>query len=84
MSLTPAHGPTVRTPFARELDRVTLSVPVESDEGRLVPTGSTGTIVAVWPGDDAFEVEFTTPFEALATVEARQISEVCPARGLTH
>ena len=55
------------------LASVTLAVPVLSDEGGMVPAGAQGTVVGVWAGGDAFEVEFTQPFEALASVEASQL-----------
>jgi len=56
-----------------ELRRVTLARPVPSDEG-LVPAGSTGTIVHVWNSGTVCEVEFTRPFQAIATVRADDIA----------
>ena len=64
----------------RELDRVTLARDVVGDEGQPVPAGSTGTVVAVWSGGAAFDVEFGGSLDALATVEAVAISAVTPAR----
>ena len=66
--LTADHG------HPRELDRVTLAVAVATDEGGTLPAGSIGTIVGRWANGTAFEVEFTRPFPALATVEAGQIA----------
>ncbi|WP_342149981.1 DUF4926 domain-containing protein [Methylorubrum sp. SB2] len=54
----------------RELDRVELLADVLADEGAPVPLGSVGTVVAIWAGGAAFEVEFTRPVDALATVDA--------------
>lgn len=54
----------------REFDRVALLADVVGDDQVLVPAGSVGTVVAVWSQGAAFEVEFTRPVDALATVEA--------------
>lgn len=56
-----------------ELQRVTLARLVDCEEGR-VPAGATGTIVHVWRNGAAFEVEFTQPFHAVATVQAQDIA----------
>jgi Domain of unknown function (DUF4926) len=63
--------PTYRHP---ELSRVSLARPVESPDG-VVPAGSTGTVVYVYAGELAYEVEFTRPIHAVATVEASAIVE---------
>jgi hypothetical protein len=57
-----------------ELSLVSLAHPVEA-EGRILPPGSTGTVVHVYPGERAYEVEFASPFHILATVEAAAIKE---------
>jgi hypothetical protein len=57
-----------------ELSLVSLAQPVEA-EGRVLPTGSTGTVVHVYPEERAYEVEFLSPFHVLATVEAAAIKE---------
>lgn len=57
-----------------ELTQVSLAFPVEAD-GRLLPRGATGTVVHVYPGGRAYEVEFQAPFHAVATVEAAAIAE---------
>jgi hypothetical protein len=44
-------------------------------EGRLLPAGSTGTVVHVYPDERAYEVEFNRPFHAVATVEADAVAE---------
>lgn len=56
-----------------ELDEVTLSRDVVDMDGRRVPAGSVGTVVGVWGEMAAFEVEFTRPFQALATVRREAI-----------
>ncbi|GJD94673.1 hypothetical protein OCOJLMKI_1876 [Methylobacterium iners] len=58
-----------------ELDLVTLAVDVESNEGEIVPAGSSGTVVGVWGAGEAYEVEFAQPLQALATVAANLIAE---------
>lgn len=63
-----------------ELDRVTLAQEVEGDYGERVPAGSTGTVVGIWAGGAAFEVEFTQPVDALATVKAGAIASHQPRR----
>jgi hypothetical protein len=64
----------VPTPRPRaELERVTLAHNVESEDG-MVPAGSSGTIMYVYPSGPAYEVEFTTPFHTIATVKADDIA----------
>jgi hypothetical protein len=55
-----------------ELSRVTLAHSVDSDDG-VIPAGSTGTIVHVYPGAPAYEIEFTAPIHTVATVKADDI-----------
>jgi hypothetical protein len=62
----------------RELDLVTLGVPVRADGEHCIPAGSTGTVVGIWGEGRAYEVEFTEPVPALATVEPHQISGHMP------
>ncbi|GJE58540.1 DUF4926 domain-containing protein [Methylobacterium trifolii] len=57
------------------LDEVTLAVAMRSDDGATIPEGSSGTVVGVWAGGNAFEVEFSEPFHALATVERAAIAQ---------
>lgn len=52
----------------RELDRVRTLADVVGEDGEAVPAGSTGTVVAIWDGGAAFDVEFTRPVEALAAL----------------
>ncbi len=56
-----------------ELSRVTLAHNVESESG-VIPAGSCGTIMHVYPGGPAYEVEFTSPIHAVATVKADDIA----------
>ncbi|MCJ2094850.1 DUF4926 domain-containing protein [Methylobacterium sp. J-072] len=65
----------------RELDLVRLAVPVRSDAGQDVPAGAVGTVVGIWAGGSGFEVEFSEPFEALATVRPREIADHQPFHG---
>lgn len=52
-----------------ELDEVALATPVYvKDVGRELPAGARGTVVGIWQGGKAYEVEFSTPFECLVTV----------------
>ena len=57
-----------------ELDLVTLSAAVRTDEGDTVPEGTMGAVVAIWAKGEAYEVEFTGAFAGLATVPADQIA----------
>ncbi|HTW69118.1 MAG TPA: hypothetical protein VME47_04450 [Acetobacteraceae bacterium] len=54
-----------------ELADVTLAAPVQVGTlDRELPAGSHGTVVGVWQGGRAYEVEFSEPFECLVTVPA--------------
>ena len=54
-----------------ELDDVTLAAPVHvASLDRDLPAGAHGTVVGVWHGGRAYEVEFSEPFECLVTVPA--------------
>ena len=44
---------------------LSLKRPVEAEDARILPTGSTGTIVGVLKDGVAYIVEFTRPFAAL-------------------
>lgn len=59
-------------PGIEELSRVVLCRDVMAEGGRL-PAGSAGTVVGVYRGGAAYEVEFTKPFHAVATVDAAAI-----------
>lgn len=62
-----------------ELDRVELLADVLGDDRMAVPAGSIGTVVAIWAGGAAYEVEFTRPVDALATVNAALLRVVARA-----
>jgi len=54
-----------------ELDDVTLAVPVHvASLDQDLPAGAHGTVVGIWQGGRAYEVEFSEPFECLVTVPA--------------
>ncbi|AWN39015.1 DUF4926 domain-containing protein [Methylobacterium radiodurans] len=55
----------------RELDHVRLLSAVTGDDAQCVPAGTTGTVVGIYAGGEAFEVEFTRPVDTLATVDGR-------------
>ncbi|MGH7044389.1 MAG: DUF4926 domain-containing protein [Acetobacteraceae bacterium] len=61
-----------RKPRFRELSRVTLTRPVETENGTL-PARATGTVVHVYPQGRAYEVEFSTPLSVIATVTSDAI-----------
>lgn len=65
----------------QELDRVELLKDILGDDKVMLPSGSAGTVVAIWAGGAAVEVEFTWPVDALATVEADLLSKVERATG---
>jgi hypothetical protein len=56
----------------RELD----DVRVLTDDGDTVAAGTDGTVVAVWNGGEAYDVEFPEPMGALATVKAANLARV--------
>ena len=57
-----------------ELDRVVLKSDVTVD-GKSLPSGSIGTVVAIWGGGEAFEVEFSEPIACLATIERALVTK---------
>jgi len=61
------------TPLFAELSVVALARPIETDDGSSVPEGSYGTVVAVYGGGAAYEVEFAYPVAGNATVEASDL-----------
>ena len=54
-----------------ELSRVALVAAVRTDDGIDVAAGTCGTVVGVWPGAAAYEVDFPL---GLATVEASSLT----------
>ena len=73
MSFDPLHSVSRESRAAAgaipELSLVALRRPREVEDGRIVPAGSVGTVVATWAMGKAYEVEFSKPFHALATIE---------------
>ncbi|MFY9290806.1 MAG: DUF4926 domain-containing protein [Methylorubrum rhodinum] len=65
----------------RELDRVRTLEVVSGEDGETVPAGSEGTIVAVWNGGAAFDVEFVRPVETLAAIAPEALQRVEPTDG---
>ncbi|WP_053078604.1 hypothetical protein [Methylobacterium tarhaniae] len=57
----------------REPDTARLPVRATDDDGREVPADPVGRVIGVWNQGEAYEVEFATPFDALATVAAEQV-----------
>lgn len=64
-----------RSPMA-EHSMVVLSRSVELKDGRSLPSGTRGAIVFVHGGGAAYMVEFSKPFQAVATVLAADLSQV--------
>ncbi len=60
----------------RELDDVRVTVDVTTDDGDTIAAGIEGTVVAVWNGGEAYDVEFPEPMGALATVRAADLARV--------
>ncbi|ABY32852.1 DUF4926 domain-containing protein [Methylorubrum sp. SL192] len=58
----------------RELDDVRVLTDVVTMDGDTIPAGTEGTVVAVWRGGEAYEVEFPEPMGALATVGASNVA----------
>jgi hypothetical protein len=59
----------------RELDEVALAQAIHvQSAGRDLPAGARGTVVGIWRGGLAYEVEFAMPFACLVTVPAEGLS----------
>ena len=66
-----------RGPAIPELSRVALKHAHECvDTGKVLPGGSTGTVVMVYRGGAGYEVEFARPFHCLVTVRPDEIRRV--------
>ena len=58
-----------------ELDQVLLARGIYIvDLGKNLPTGARGTVVGVWQGGRAYEVEFLELFACLVTVPAEDLA----------
>ena len=73
MQLDKIHAPSPSRQARAELSRVTLERDLASEDG-VLPAGASRTIVHVYPGTPAYEVEFTAPFHTVATVRADDIA----------
>ena len=60
----------------QDLDDVRINVAVVTDDGDRIEAGSEGTVVGIWRGGAAYEVEFAQPPGALATIEADDLTLV--------
>jgi hypothetical protein len=71
MGDTAVHGPRA----FNELDEVVLARAVDiRDLGKELPAGSRGTVVGVWQGGRAYEVEFAEPLACLVMVPAEGLA----------
>jgi hypothetical protein len=69
-----AHQGTAPRAF-HELDEVILARAVGVSElGKALPAEARGTVVGVWQGGRAYEVEFAAPFACLVTVPAEGLA----------
>jgi hypothetical protein len=69
-----ADGRRARTGHAfPELSTVRLTRDVDV-KGRILPKGARGTVVAAYSDGIGYEVEFETPFHAVVTLEAGNLS----------
>jgi hypothetical protein len=57
----------------REHGRVRLLQEMKSNDGRLLPSDACGTIIHIYRGAAAMEVEFTHPFGAIVTLTDAQV-----------
>jgi hypothetical protein len=61
--------------YFQELDEVALARAVfVKDAGKELPAGARGTVVGVWHGGRAYEVEFSKPFPCLVTVPPESLA----------
>lgn len=74
----PTSLPSRARPLLAEHSLVRLASDLDVDR-RTIPAGSTGAIVSIWAGGEAYEVEFIEPFHAVVTVAAPQLMQVTPA-----
>jgi hypothetical protein len=70
---SPSHCRTRRV--WAEHDVVSLSSPIQVNDGRSLPKGSVGAVVGIWKGGAAYEVEFNQPFHAVVTVPAPKLAQ---------
>ncbi|TXM71605.1 DUF4926 domain-containing protein [Methylobacterium sp. WL12] len=58
----------------QDLDDVRVLASVVTLDGDTIPAGTEGAVVAVWGAGETYEVEFSEPPGALATVDAAQLA----------
>lgn len=63
----------------QELDVVALREPFALSGIASLPCGAEGTVVGVWGGGQAYEVEFTEPVAALVTLRPSQVRRAAAA-----
>ncbi|WP_288582027.1 DUF4926 domain-containing protein [uncultured Methylobacterium sp.] len=63
-------------PLFAELSVVEITRVVETDDGAIVPAGSRGTIVAIYGGGAAYEVEFARPVIGNCTLDREALRPV--------
>ncbi len=68
----PSRGAPRGLPWFSELSVVSLRRPVGVD-GRTLPAGTKGTVVAAYGDGVGYEVEVFKPFHAVVTVEAADL-----------
>ena len=61
-----------------EHSMVALSTGMRLDDGRTLPAGARGAVVAIWADGEAYEVEFAAPFHAVATIPGSDLREDRP------
>ncbi|MEL6059264.1 MULTISPECIES: DUF4926 domain-containing protein [unclassified Methylobacterium] len=75
-TLYQSRAPVTQPQALAELSVVALLRDVVTDDGVTVPAGTEGTIVGVWGGGEAYEVEFDEPVVGNATVQADALRSV--------
>lgn len=66
-------GHSIASPVFVEHSMVRLSSACETADGRTLPAGASGAVVAIWREGLAYEVEFLNPFHAVVTLKPQQL-----------
>ncbi|MCJ2121279.1 DUF4926 domain-containing protein [Methylobacterium sp. J-077] len=72
-TLYQSRDPVTPRPAFAELSVVAVLRDVQTDDGDTIPAGTEGTIVGIWAGGEAYEVEFDEPVVGNATVRAEAL-----------
>ncbi|KNY20910.1 hypothetical protein [Methylobacterium sp. ARG-1] len=72
-TLYQSRDPVTPRPAFAELSVIAVLRDVQADDGVTVPAGTEGTIVGIWAGGEAHEVEFDEPVVGNATVRAEAL-----------